>query len=92
MEKLRNIIENTLCVNLEINDETKAIDFPSVQTCSDYISKEIQDMMMDYTQWLRQDQIASGCLNYKIVTESGRAVSEETLVNQFINERYKEQP
>lgn len=46
MEKLKDIIEATISNNIEINSHS--IDYGSIVTCADYISKEIQDIAIGF--------------------------------------------
>lgn len=91
MEKLKQVIENTLINNLEVEvlnygQCNSVVELESIQICSDYISKEIQDIALEFAEYRML-----WAFNAKI-NKDGSTPNEAQLFNEFINDRYKEQP
>lgn len=85
MQKLKQTIESTLINNLECHtvgfDEFPVIEMESIQTCSDYISQEIRDIAINFAYFVTTDD----------AKRESHFQSRDTLFNQFIEDRYKEQ-
>lgn len=102
MEKLKQIIESTLINNLECEsyeDNNNIIKYNSIQDCTDYISKEIQEIAIEFAQWLcdagweSNPPIWSNGEYFCDLTRRSTYTecTTEELFNQFITDRYKEQ-
>jgi len=50
MKELKETLENTLINNLEVHHMHDAPTYDSIQTCADYISKEIVDLMVEFAK------------------------------------------
>lgn len=82
MQKLKQVIESTLINNLEFGtyaDGGGYIDLESIQTCSDYITKDFEEAMFEFGNAV-EDMLLSG----QTIT------SMKELFNQFIEDRYKD--
>jgi len=79
MKELKQAIENTLINSLKPDHaETHEI-VQSIETCVDYISKEIEQLLFDFG-----NEVEDILLNNQNIT------SMKGLLDQFLTERYKD--
>ena len=91
MKELKQAIENTLINNLESHyykdmngDLFSGIDFDSIQTCADYISKEIEDIALEFAE-----SYEDHCNAISVGWEKQKNIKD--LFKEFITDKYKEQ-
>lgn len=84
MNNLKETIENTLINNLETTAVFAGIDLESIQRCSDYIAQEIRESFKDFGNHLA---------GYYIMRSKGNVEDKDlyTIVDEFINQRYKKE-
>ena len=100
MKELKQAIENTLINNLESHyykdmngDLFSGIDFDSIQTCADYISKEIVELMVDFNNYYNNlpQSKKEYSIEYKTGTYRFMDVPQDKLAEEFLTQRYKKE-
>lgn len=81
MENLKKIIESTLINNIE-TDYGTGYTLESIQTCSDYISKEIQDIAIAFATHMSE---------YPFNIQALDEQQKKQFYSNFLEERYEQQ-
>jgi hypothetical protein len=83
MKELKETLENTLINNLECEYPQEFIRLESIQTCADYISKEIVELMVDWGRVYHYHPIRA------TMSDTMVELYAQELAETYLTERYK---